>query len=128
VFGGGCSEMIMAQAVDKAAAGVAGKKSLAVESFAKALKMLPNIIAENGGYDGSDLVARLRAEHHKGNTTAGLDMRSGIVGDMAKLGIVESFKVKHQVVASASEAAEMILRIDDIIKAAPRQREDPRHM
>ena len=88
--------------------------------------MLPTIIADNGGYDGSDLAARLRAEHYKGNNNAGLDMKKGDIGDMSVLGVVESFKVKHHIVKSASEAAEMILRIDDVIKAAPRKREDPR--
>ena len=51
------------------------------------------------------------------------DMTNGIVGDMSSLGITESFSVKRQVLLSASEAAEMILRVDDIVKAAPRKRE-----
>lgn len=89
--------------------------------------MLPTIIADNGGYDSSELVAKLRAEHYKGNKTAGLNMRLGSIGDMAELGVVESYKVKSHILVSASEAAEMILRIDDIIKTAPRKREDP-HM
>lgn len=49
-----------------------------------------------------------------------LDMVKGTVGDMDALGITESFLVKRQVLLSAAEAAEMILRVDDIIKAAPR--------
>jgi len=127
VLGGGCSEMLMAKAIDETAAKTPGKQALAMESFARALRMIPTIIADNGGYDSSDLVSRLRAEHYKGNNTAGLDMRVGNVGDVEKLGIVESYKVKSQVVTSASEAAEMILRVDDIIRAAPRKREnDPR--
>jgi len=102
---------------------------LAVEAFARALRMIPTIIADNGGYDSSELVSQLRSEHYKGNTTAGLDMNKGAVGDMVELGIVESFKAKLQILLSASEAAEMILRVDDIIRAAPRKREqDPRHM
>lgn len=47
-------------------------------------------------------------------------MSEGTIGDMAELGITESFQVKRQVLLSASEAAEMILRVDDVIKAAPR--------
>ena len=47
-------------------------------------------------------------------------MYKGCVGDMAELGITESFKVKSQVLLSAAEAAEMILRVDNIVKAAPR--------
>ena len=56
------------------------------------------------------------------------DMDTGTVGDMAELGITESFQVKRQVLLSAAEAAEMILRVDDIIKAAPRQRAPDRCM
>ena len=48
------------------------------------------------------------------------DMEEGSVGDMASLGITESYQVKRQVLVSAAEAAEMILRVDDIIKSAPR--------
>jgi T-complex protein 1 subunit beta len=78
---------------------------LAIESFAKALRMLPTIIADNGGYDSSEIVAKLRAEHYKGNKTAGLNMRVGSVGDMEELGVVESYKVKNHILISASEAA-----------------------
>ncbi len=53
-------------------------------------------------------------------------MRQGLVGDMAELGITESLSVKRQVIVSASEAAEMILRVDDILKAAPRKRQADR--
>jgi len=91
--------------------------------------MIPTIIADNAGYDSSELVSQLRARHYEGQTTAGLDMKNGTVGDAEKLGIIESYKVKSQVLISASEAAEMILRVDNIIKAAPRKREqDPRMM
>jgi T-complex protein 1 subunit beta len=53
-------------------------------------------------------------------------MVNGTVGDMEAMGITESFQVKRQVLLSASEAAEMILRVDDILKSAPRQRNDDR--
>ncbi|KAJ3218969.1 T-complex protein 1 subunit beta [Dinochytrium kinnereticum] len=122
VLGGGCSEMLMAKAVDEIAAKTSGKKAIAVESFAKALRQLPTILADNAGYDSSDLVARLKAAHNEGKKTHGLDMYNGDIADMTVLGITESFKLKRQVLLSASEAAEMILRVDDIIKAAPRQR------
>jgi len=126
IYGGGCSEMIMAKAVDELATKTPGKKAMALESFSKALRMIPTIIADNGGYDSSELISNLRAEHYKGNTKAGLDMRDGTVGNMEELGVVEALKVKQQVLISASEAAEMIMRVDEIIKAAPRKRENPR--
>lgn len=55
------------------------------------------------------------------------DMKAGLVADMSKLGILEPYRVKLQVLISASEAAEMILRVDDIIKAAPRKRNPDQH-
>ncbi|CAG8627936.1 2188_t:CDS:2, partial [Paraglomus brasilianum] len=122
VLGGGCSEVLMSKAVDEAAAKTAGKKAVAIESFAKALRKIPTILADNAGYDSSDLVARLRAAHYEGKSTCGLDMINGSIGDMQELGVTESYKLKRQVVLSASEAAEMILRVDDIIRCAPRKR------
>uniref|UniRef100_A0A8C1YDQ1 CCT-beta n=2 Tax=Cyprinus carpio TaxID=7962 RepID=A0A8C1YDQ1_CYPCA len=117
VFGGGCSEMLMAKAVSDLANRTPGKEAVAMESFAKALMMLPTIIADNAGYDSAELVSQLRAAHQDKKSTFGLDMTQGTVGDMAALGITESFQVKRQVLLSAAEAAEMILRVDNIIKA-----------
>jgi T-complex protein 1 subunit beta len=123
VLGGGCSETLMAKAVDEVAKKTPGKQALALEAFANALRQIPTIIADNAGYDSSDLVAKLRAEHYKGNSTSGLDMVRGVIGDMEQLQIIDSYKVKSAILFSASEAAEMILRVDDIIRAAPRKRE-----
>lgn len=76
------------------------------------------------GLDSADVVSQLRAAHSYGAPTrSGVDVVKGGVGDMEKLGIYESFRVKQAVLLSATEAAEMILRVDDIIKAAPRPRE-----
>ena len=121
--GGGCTEIAMALAIEKAVPSVEGKASLAMEAFAKALRAMPTIIADNAGYDSSELVTSLRAAHAAGRSTTGLDMYNGEVADMIELGVRESFKSKLQVLSSAAEAAEMILRVDDIIKCAPRQRE-----
>jgi len=123
VLGGGCSEMLMSCAVEEVARKVSGKKALAVEAFARALRQIPTILADNAGYDSSDLVSRLRAAHYDGQRDAGLDMNEGTIGSMRKLGITESFKLKRQVVISASEATEMILRVDTILRSTPRKRE-----
>ncbi|KAK3579969.1 hypothetical protein CHS0354_000846 [Potamilus streckersoni] len=128
VYGGGSAEMLMADAVYKVAAKTPGKEAVAMESFAKALSMLPTIMADNAGYDSSQLISELRALHTEGKQTYGLNMDEGEVADMEKLGITESYQVKRQVLLSAAEAAEMILRVDEIIKAAPRKRvPDHRH-
>merc|ERR1711935_199499 len=118
IYGGGCTE------VDMAAKKTPGKKSIAMASFAKALLQLPMTVADNGGYDAAELITQLRAAHAGGEANTGLDMENGIIGDMEALGIMESYKSKLQVVTSASEAAEMLLRVDDIIKCAPRRRDE----
>ena len=128
VLGGGCSEMLMSCAVEEEARRITGKKAIAAESFARALRQIPTILADNAGYDSSDLVTKLRAAHYEGRSDAGLgelnqvllcrggilievtDMNEGKIGSMKKLGVTESYKLKRQVILSASEAAEMILR------------------
>eukprot|EP00455_Lapot_gusevi_P050034 TRINITY_DN71_c0_g1_i2.p1 TRINITY_DN71_c0_g1~~TRINITY_DN71_c0_g1_i2.p1 ORF type:complete len:533 (+),score=188.28 TRINITY_DN71_c0_g1_i2:70-1668(+) len=127
VLGGGCSEMLMAQAVDDLVRTIPGKEALAVEAFARALRAIPGIIADNAGYDAGELVSQLRAAHFQGQRTAGLDMTRGTIGDMTELRITESFKVKFHVLVSAHEASEMILRVDEIIRCAPRKRAPARH-
>ena len=108
----------------KQVASTAGKQALAMEAFSRALRQLPTIIADNAGLDSSELFTQLRAAHAGGQSNAGLNVVEGKIDDMWKLGIRESFKSKLQVLVSAAEAAEMILRVDDIIKCAPRQREE----
>merc|ERR1711997_1244761 len=127
VYGGGCSEMLMANAVMEAAASTPGKEAIAMEAYAHALAEIPTVIAENGGFDSAQLVSELRALHKQNKNNMGLEMKEGKVGDMEKLGITESLSVKRQVLVSASEAAEMILRVDDIIRAAPRKRQADHH-
>jgi T-complex protein 1 subunit beta len=117
----------MSCAVDEAARGVKGKRALATEAFGRALRQIPVILADNAGFDSSDLVAKLRATHYDGQNEAGLgmffyfyfvdwligvlvDMDQGSIASMRTLGVTESYKLKRQVVSSASEAAEMVIR------------------
>jgi len=121
--GGGAMEMAMAAAVLEKAKTVEGKESAAVEGFAKALQQIPMILADNAGLDSGELLGQLKAAHARGEHTMGLEFQTGSVTSMEKLGIMESFRSKMSQLCSASEAAEMIIRVDDIIKNAPRQRE-----
>jgi len=123
VHGGGAMEMAMATAIFNGMAEVTGKESMAMEQFGKALMQIPAIIAENGGFDASELLGQLRAAHAKGEHTMGLECNTGSVADMAQLGIMESFRSKMSQLCAAAEAAEMIIRVDDIIRNAPRQRD-----
>lgn len=92
--------MRMAKEVDALAMKTPGKKSIAIQSFAKALCSIPSIIADNAGLDASEMIANLRAAHSDSSSTSeapGIDVNIGTVGDMRKLGIFESFRVKMQV-------------------------------
>ena len=124
-LGGGCAEMVMAKAVEQEAPNVAGKKAIAVESFARALQQLPTILADNAGFDSSDLISRLKKEIYMGKTQTGLDLLAagGGLANMREKGVIEAYKLKRAVVSSASEAAELLLRVDNIIRSAPRKRE-----
>lgn len=122
VPGGGASEMAMAYAVEEAAKSVEGKEGFAVESFAKALRMLPTYILTNAGFDSADIICKLRAAHNRGQHTTGIDIEKSDIGDMIKLGVFESYKSKLSQICLAAEAAEMLIRVDNIIKCAPRQR------
>merc|ERR1719235_1799664 len=124
VFGGGATEMAMAKAVQESAEKIEGKEGIAALKFAEALRQIPTIIADNGGFDSAELVGQLRAAHAKGQHSYGLQCNDGAVADMAELGIMESYKSKLSQLCAAAEAAEMVIRVDDIIRNAPRRRED----
>ena len=123
IYGGGNAEMRMSLAVDELSNRLQGKQAIAVEAFARALRQLPTIICDNAGYDSAELVANLRSEIYNGSTTSGLNMFEGKVQCMRELGVTEAYRVKEQALNSATEAAEMILRVDDIVRCAPRQRQ-----
>ncbi|MHA1586356.1 MAG: TCP-1/cpn60 chaperonin family protein, partial [Candidatus Heimdallarchaeota archaeon] len=90
---------------------------LAVEKFAEALEIIPRTLAENAGLDPIDVLVALRAAHDKGSDTAGVNLETGKPSDMVKEKVFEPVSVARQAISSASEAAQMILRIDDIIAA-----------
>lgn len=117
VPGGGAAEIDTSRELRKYADQFKGREQLAILAFADAIEIIPRSLAENAGLDPIDKLANLRADHDKGNTKAGLDAFTGEVRDAVKTGVVEPLKIKLQAVKSASEAAEMILRIDDIISA-----------
>ena len=118
VAGGGASEIEVAKDLRKYAESFKGREQLAINAFADAMEVIPRSLAENAGLDPIDKIANLRSQHDKKGVTFGLDVFSGDVQDMVKLGVIEPLKIKTQAIKSASEAAEMILRIDDVISAS----------
>jgi len=122
VAGGGSPEAAAARGVREFAKKYSGKEQLAINAFADAMEIIPRTLAENAGLDPIDILAELRSAHEQGKITHGVDVYTGKVVDMKKLGVIEPLKTKTQAIKSAAEAAEMILRIDDIISAGKLER------
>lgn len=119
VAGGGAPEAHIAMQLKDWADSLDGREQLAVKRYAEALEAIPLTIAENAGMDPIDSMATLRSRHSQGKKTTGIDARNTRVADMLAEGVVEPVSVKEQVIKSATEAACMILRIDDVISVAP---------
>jgi chaperonin GroEL (HSP60 family) len=117
VAGGGAPEVAMAKKLKDYAESISGREQLAVTAFAESLEIVPKTLAENAGLDSIDSLVDLRAAHEK-SPYMGLNVFSGDVTDMKEAGVVEPQRVKKQAIQSASEAAEMILRIDDVIASS----------
>ena len=115
VAGGGAPEEEMARLLRKYAETLPGKEQLAVIGFADAVEIVPMTLAENAGLDTIDILSELKVQHEKGQIWAGVNVQSGKVEDMKKLEVLEPLSVKTQILKSATEAATMILRIDDVI-------------
>ncbi len=118
VAGGGAPEAEIARHLRKFAETFPGREQLAINAFADAMEVIPRTLAENAGLDTIDMLVKLRAEHDAGNASAGVDVLNGRISDMEKLNVIDPLKTKIQAISSASEAAEMILRIDDVISAS----------
>ncbi len=115
VAGGSAPEMEMANVIKKYAQTVQGREQLAIIIFAESLEAIATTLAENAGVDPVDILSELRTRHQKGETWAGIDVLAGKVEDMTKINVYEPLAVKKQIIKSASEAASMILKIDDVI-------------
>ena len=116
VPGGGAPEMLVAENLRQYASTLEGREQLAVRAFADAVESIPLTLAENSGFDPLDSLAALRAKTGQGKAF-GLDIATGQPTDMMAAGIVEPLKVKTQAIKSATEAATMVLRVDDVIAA-----------
>ncbi|MDP2837585.1 MAG: thermosome subunit alpha [Methanobacteriaceae archaeon] len=123
VAGGGAPEIEIAKRLKDYADAISGREQLAITAFAEALEVVPKTLAENAGLDSIDSLVDLRAAHEN-SVYMGLDVFEGAVTDMYKAGVIEPHRVKKQAIQSASEAAEMILRIDDVIASSGAGRAD----
>jgi len=118
VPGAGATEIAISTHLRAAAASIEGRAQLAIEAFADAVDALPRTLAENTGADPIDTLVDLRATHDsEGRAGIIAEGRTATVGDPLDAGIVDPAAVKHEAVESATEAATMVLRIDDVISA-----------
>jgi thermosome len=113
--GAGAIEIELARRLRDYAITLGGREQLAIEEFASALEFIPVTLAENAGLDPIDVLTELRARHMKGETNAGLNLLTGKIEDSILAGIIEPIRIKTQALASSTEVAVMILRIDDVI-------------
>ncbi len=115
VTGGGSTASEISLKLREYASKVGGRQQLAIEKFANALEEIPRALSENAGLDAIDILIKIRNEHAKGKKTAGINVYSGKVEEMDKIGVIEPVRVGKQAIEAATEAAVMILRIDDVI-------------
>ncbi len=118
VTGGGSTEIEIAIQLQEYAKNVGGREQLAINAFAEALEIIPKTLAETAGMDPIDTLVGLRARHKgKEGKYLGVNVYDSKIDDMRKLNVVEPLRIKTQAISSASEVAQMLLRIDDIIAA-----------
>ncbi|MGC8537773.1 MAG: thermosome subunit beta [Candidatus Micrarchaeia archaeon] len=118
VLGGGSIEVDLSTALRNYSNNVGGREQLAIQKFADALEVIPKTLSESAGMDAIDTLVQLRSRHRtKDGSNTGVDIFKNAIGDMNKLGVYEPLRIKEQAIYSASEAAEIILRIDDMISS-----------
>ena len=113
--GGGATATEIAMALRDYAPNIGGREQMAIEAFANAVEIVPRTLSENAGLDPIDMMLEIRRVHKKGNKYAGINVNGGKVEDMLKNNVIEPLRLGIQEIQAASEAAIMILRIDDVI-------------
>jgi thermosome len=115
VVGGGSVETELLLKLRDYATSIGGRTQIAIEAFANAFETIPRTLAENSGFNAIDKIVELKAVHSKGKKYMGLNVYTGTIEDMKKLGVFEPMRVKTQAIMSATEAATMLTRIDDMM-------------
>ncbi len=118
VPGGGAIEIELAKRLREFGQTLSGREQLAVEEFASALEFIPTTLAENAGMDPIDVLTELKSKHDAGEKNAGLNLFTNKIENVLAAKIIEPYKIKSQAIKSASEVANMILRIDDVIASS----------
>ena len=128
VTGGGSTAMEIAMQLRDYAQSVGGREQIAIEAFASAMEVIPSTLAENAGQDPINVLIEMRKQHKGKKLYAGFNPYTGKVEDMKKLNVIEPYRIGTQAINSATDAAVMILRIDDVIAAATHSGPGPQDM
>jgi thermosome len=126
LVGGGAPEALASLKLREWASTLSGRAQLAAEKFADGMETIPIVLAENAGMDPLDTQVQLRSKNSTGKARYGIDVINGRVADLAAKDIYEPLAVKEQVINAATEAASMILRIDDVIAASKTKSDMPK--
>lgn len=116
VGGGGAIEMALSKHLREYSRTIKDKQQLIVAAYAKALEIIPRQVSENAGFDSTDIVNQLRAAHARNNNWAGVDIENEGVCDTVEAFVWEPALVKQNAIAAATEAACLILSIDETVK------------
>ena len=123
--GGGAPEIELSLRLREYAATLKGREQLAVTKFAEAVEIVPRTLAENAGLNTIDKMVELKSSHER-NRNFGLNAYTGQVEDMYELGVVEPLRIKVQALQSATDAASLILRIDDVLAGVKKEGQEER--
>jgi len=121
--GGGATEMAIAHALSTELEGVSGVQQWPYQAIGRAMEVIPRTLAQNCGAPIIRVMTELKAKHAKGEHTWGVDGTTGVVTDMKKLGVWDSYAVRVQTIKTSIESATMILRIDDILSGMKKKKD-----
>jgi T-complex protein 1 subunit delta len=114
IHGGGAPEVELSMQLGRWADELEGMESFCIKAFADALEVIPRTLAENAGLHPVTITTQLRKMHNDGKTTAGINVKKGIVAEL-KGDVVQPLLVNLSAISLASEVTRMILKIDDMV-------------
>ncbi len=117
VSGGGSTAMELAMRLNDYADEMGGREQMAISAYARSMEAIPAALAENAGWDALNVLIEMRKAHKAGSVHAGLNVFTGKVEDMVKNNVLEPLRVNSRIISAATEAASLIIRIDDVIAA-----------
>ncbi|KTW26843.1 T-complex protein 1 subunit delta [Pneumocystis jirovecii RU7] len=114
IAGGGAPEIEASQHLMKLSRTLSGTEAFCFQAFAEALEVIPVTLAENAGLDSIKIITELRNRHEKGETTAGINVRKGMVTNILEENIFQPLLVNTCALELSAETCKMILKVDDI--------------